>query len=200
MSTESGPENLDSLLMGNVSEGSEETSEQIADRIAAAQAKLAKVKKEEGEAQSFDDKLAKLLKSMNYSLIDFVAFLIDKEVPSLTILAIISLANNEAGKICFAEFQKVIDNNFTIIPLLPNHKKEAQKIELWLKFINKANSESKTLKLFVYKENTEFVSRISTETAKMLKYFLIKNRILEFDEKKLKEALQKYEKEIFAEK
>ena len=197
MSTESGPENLDDMLMGNVSEGSEETSEQIADRIAAAQAKLAKVKKDEGEAQDFDNKLAKLLKKLDHSLIDFVAFLIDKEVPSLTILAIVSLANNEAGKICFVEFQKVVDENFSIIPLLPNHKKEAHKIELWLKFINKANIESK---MFVYKDDKDFVSRVSSETAKMLKNFLIKNNVLEFDEKKLKEALMKYEKEIFSEK
>jgi hypothetical protein len=200
MSTESGPENLDDLMMGNVSEGSEETSEQIANRIAAAQAKLAKVKKDEGEAQDFDNKLANLLKKLNYKLIDFIAFLIDKEVPSLTILAIISLANNEAGKICFVEFQKVVNENFSIVPLLPNHKKEAHKIELWLKFINKANIESKTLKLFVYKDNKDFVSRVSSETAKMLKNFLIKNNVLEFDEEKLKKALQQYEKEIFAKK
>jgi hypothetical protein len=199
MSAESGPENLDDMLMGNVSEGSEETSESIADRIAAAQAKLAKVKKDEGEAQNFDDKLAKILKKFSYDLIDFVAFLIDKEVPSLTILAIISLASNEAGKICYTEFHKVIDDYYAIMPLLPSNKKEAQKIELWLKFINKANSVSKTLKLSIYRENKEFVARLSAETAKMLKEFLIKNKVAEFDEEKLKKALLKYEKEIFAE-
>ena len=44
---EGGPEGLDDLLMGNVSEGSEETSEALLARIAAAQAKLVAVKKDE---------------------------------------------------------------------------------------------------------------------------------------------------------
>lgn len=199
MSAESGPENLDSLMMGNVSEGSEETSESVADRIAAAQAKLTKVRKDEKKAHNFDEKLAKILQDLDYNIIDFIAFLINKEVPSLTILAVLSLVSNEAGKICFAEFHKIMDDDFAIAPLLPNHKKEAQKIELWLKFIHKANLESKTLKLFVYRDNKEFVSRMSSETAKMLKNFLIKNNVLEFDEAKLKRALITYEKEIFAE-
>jgi hypothetical protein len=199
MSAESGPENLDDLMMGNVSEGSEETSESIAARIAAAQAKLAKVQKDEKQAHDFDEKLAKILKEFSYDLIDFVAFLIDKEVPSLTILAIIALANNEAGKICYTEFHKTLDDNYAIVPLLPSNKKEAHKIELWLKFIHRANTASKTLKLSVYKKNKEFVDRLSAETAKMLKEFLIKNKVAEFDEEKLKKALIKYEKEIFAE-
>ncbi len=197
MSAESGSESLDSLMMGNVSEGSEESSESIAARIAAAQARLAKVKKDEKQAQDFDEKLAKILKHFSYSLIDFVAFLIDKEVPSLTILAIISLANNEAGKICYTEFHKTLDDHYAIVPILPNNKKEAHKIELWLKFIHQANARSKTLKLSAYKNNKEFVSRLSTETAQMLKDFLIKNKVAEFDEEKLKKALAKYEKEIF---
>ncbi len=199
MSAESGPENLDDMLMGNVSEGSEESSESIATRIAAAQAKLVKVRKDEKKAHNFDEKLAKILKNFSYELIDFVAFLIDKEVPSLTILAIVSLASNEAGKICYQEFHKKLDTETAIIPLLPNHQKEAQKIELWLKFIHQANSLSTTLKLFVYKDNADFVARLSSETAKMLKEFLVKNQILEFDEAKLKEALNIYEKKIFAE-
>lgn len=199
MSAESGPENLDSMLMGNVSEGSEETSESIAARISAAQAKLAKVKKDEKNAHDFDEKLAKILKNFSYDLIDFVAFLIDKEVPSLTILAIIALADNEAGKICYTKFHKTLDDNYTIVPLLPSNKKEAHKIELWLKFIQQANDISKTLKLSIYRKNKNFVDRLSSETAKMLKEFLIKNKVAEFDEDKLKKALTKYEKEIFAE-
>ncbi len=199
MSAESGPENLDSLMMGNVSEGSEESSESIAARIAAAQAKLAKVKKDEQEAQDFDEKLAKILKTLDYELIDFVAFLIDKEVPSLTILALISLVSNSAGKVCYTEFHKTLDSHFAIVPLMPNNEKEAHKIELWLKFIHHANAASKTLKLSVYRKDKEFVGRLSTETAKMLKDFLIKNKVTEFDEEKLKKALAKYEKEIFAE-
>ena len=199
MSAESGPENLDDLMMGNVSEGSEESSESIAARIAAAQAKLAKVKKDEKHAHDFDEKLAKILKNFSSEMIDFIAFLIDKEVPSLTILAIIALASNEAGKICYTEFHKTLDDHYAIVPLLPSNKKEAHKIELWLKFIHRANAASKTLKLSVYKDNKEFVQRLSAETARMLKDFLIKNKVAEFDEEKLKKALTKYEKEIFAE-
>ena len=53
---------LDDLLMGNVGEGSEETSEQLIARIAAAQARLAAVKKDEKKSSVHDRQLAQIIK------------------------------------------------------------------------------------------------------------------------------------------
>jgi hypothetical protein len=87
---------LDDLLMGNVAEGSEETSEQIAARISSAQARLAAVKKDEKKTSKHDTQLAQVIKHLPMELIPFVSWLINHEIPSLTILAILSLSQKPA--------------------------------------------------------------------------------------------------------
>lgn len=87
---------LDDLLMGNVAEGSEETSEQIAARISSAQARLAAVKKDEKKTSKHDTRLAQVIKHLPMELIPFVSWLINHEIPSLTILAILSLSQKPA--------------------------------------------------------------------------------------------------------
>lgn len=87
---------LDDLLMGNVAEGSEETSEQIAARISSAQARLATVKKDEKKTSKHDTQLAQVIKHLPMELIPFVSWLINHEIPSLTILAILSLSQKPA--------------------------------------------------------------------------------------------------------
>jgi len=59
--SESAPDGLDGLMMGNVSEEAGESNEQIQARIAAAAAKVQQIKKDEAQAHSFDDQLAKLI-------------------------------------------------------------------------------------------------------------------------------------------
>lgn len=88
---------LDDLLMGNVAEGSEETSEQIAARISSAQARLAAVKKDEKKSSKHDYQLAQVIKHLPLELIPFVSWLINHEIPSATILAILSLSNKPAA-------------------------------------------------------------------------------------------------------
>ena len=66
---------LDDLLMGNVTEGSEETSEQIAARISSAQARLAAVKKDEKRSSKHDCQLAQVIKHLPLELIPFVSIM-----------------------------------------------------------------------------------------------------------------------------
>jgi len=82
---------LEDMMMGNVSEEASESSEKIAARLAAAQKKIAAVKRDEKKSHGFDEKLSKILPKFSVVLLDFVIFLIDKEVPSCTILAMISV-------------------------------------------------------------------------------------------------------------
>jgi hypothetical protein len=188
---------LDDLLMGNVAEGSEETQEQIAARIAAAQAKLAAVQKDEKKSKGFDGHLANVLKSLTISQIRFVAFLIDHEVPSLTILAMIAIVSDEAGKAIFTELEKS----------LPDEKpdenlpaKISEKISLWWRLISAADAASKTLKLVDLHENHDFTRRVGKEFSAMLQTFLKKNNVHEFDSGKLKKILHRHERKIFAAK
>ena len=90
---------LDDLLMGNVGEGSEETSEQLVARITAAQARLAAVKKDEKKSSVHDRQLAQIIKYLQPSLLKLVAWMIDQEIPSFTVLALVSLACRPAAEI-----------------------------------------------------------------------------------------------------
>ena len=99
---------LDDLMMGNVSEEASESDEKIQARIAAAVARLRKIKKDSKKSHGFDEALAKILRQLTPTQLDDVIFLIDHEIPSLTILAILSLVNDGAGKICYAEFEAQI--------------------------------------------------------------------------------------------
>ncbi|MBT3349549.1 hypothetical protein HN954_01190 [bacterium] len=188
---------LDDLLMGDVSEGSEETQEQLAARISAAQAKLAAVQKDEKTSKNFDDQLAKILKKFSVAQIKFVAFLIDHEVPSLTILAMFSIDSDDAGKIAFAALEKSlpVDDRDEHLPT-----KFSEKISLWWRLISAADAESKTLKLADLRGNSGFTSRVGKEFPSMLSRFLNKNNVQDFDPEKLKKMLKKYEQKIFAKK
>ncbi|NJP03948.1 hypothetical protein HC823_01630 [Candidatus Gracilibacteria bacterium] len=134
---ESGAEGLDDLLMGNVAEGSEETSEQLAARIAAAQARLAKVQKDEATAKGFDTHLVKLIKNIGSDWIDFIAYLINKDVPSLTILAFFSVISDDAAALCFNEFKSTHKplEEIDLSPAQLENQKVVDRLHYWWKFI-----------------------------------------------------------------
>ncbi len=96
---------LDDLLMGNISEGSEETSEQLIARISAAQARLAAVKKDEKKSVGHDRQLAQIIKYLQPSLLKLVAWMIDQEIPSLTILAFVSLVCRPAAEMIESQIE-----------------------------------------------------------------------------------------------
>ncbi len=192
-------ENLDGLLMGDVSEEVTETDEQFAARLAATQQKIAQAKKDEKKSKDFDQKLSKIIAQLAHEHLDFVIFLIDNEVPSLTVLALISIVNEEAGKICFVEFDKFIEEKADFSLAKFNDPKIEEKISYWWTFIFAAEHCSKTTKLKSFRGKEDFVKTLSKNMADLLVFFLQKNQVREFEKEKLEQVLEKYEKMIFTE-
>lgn len=191
--------NLDDLMMGTVSEEVSESDEQFQARVAAAQARLAKLKKDEKKAKNFDHKLAKIIPSLDHHTLKLVVFLIDHDVPSLTILAMITLVSDEAGKICYTEFHKFIAERADFTPAKLGAKLE-EKVSLWWTFIFAADHMSTTTKLAEFRHHETFPEFVSLEFAEMLKRFLQENKAEQFDTQALKTTVEKYEKMMFEEK
>ncbi len=138
---------LEDMMLGNVSEDVSESDEQIQARIAAAQQKIAQIKKDEGSAKCFDGELARILNTLTRESLEFVIFLIDHEVPSLTVLSMLSIESSEAGKVCYTEFHQYIKEaaDFSIVKF--KDSKIEERVSLWWTFIFAANHVSKTTKL-----------------------------------------------------
>jgi hypothetical protein len=145
---------LDDLLMGNVAEGSEETSEQLIARIAAAQARLAAVKKDEKKSSTHDHQLAQIIKYLQPSLLQLVVWMIDKEIPSLTILAFFSIACRPAAEIVESQIEL---NDLEELEFLSEVSNEVirQKISEWCSFVIIADSHSATLRLSSFQKDWE---------------------------------------------
>ncbi len=195
--SESIGENLDGLVMGEgVSEQASESDEKFKARVAAAQVKLKKIKKDEGKAKTFDHQLAKILPNLSHEQLKIVIFLIDHEVPSLTILAVLSIANDEAGKICYLEFEKHIESRADFSEAkLPTEVEE--KVSYWWTFIHGADHMSHTTYLYQLQNNKEFVEQFSKFLGQLLREFLVKNEVADFDESKLKAIIARYQTDIF---
>jgi len=188
--------NLEDLMLGNVGEEVSESDEQFAVRLASAQAKLAKIAKDESKSKNFDDKLAKIISYLSTHTLKLVVFLIDHDIPSLTILAIIALESDESAKICHGEFYKFISEpaDFSTVKL---DKELEEKISLWWTFILAANQISTTTKLDELKKNSSFTEFLSLEIIEMIKRFLIRNKVENFNKLALEKTLEKYQKDLF---
>ncbi len=188
--------NLDDLMLGNVGEEIGESDEQFAVRLVAAQAKLAKIAKDEGRAKNFDDKLARIIPRLSTHTLKLVVFLIDHDIPSLTILAIIALESDGAAKICHGEFYEFISEpvDFSTVKLT---KALEEKMSLWWTFILAANQISSTTKLEELKKNESFTELVSLEIIEMVKRFIATNKVEEFNKLALEKTLEKYQKDLF---
>lgn len=196
--SESVGDNLDGLVMGEgVSEQASESDEKFKARVAAAQVRLKKIKKDEGKAKNFDHKLAKILPGLTSGQLQVVIFLIDHEIPSLTILAVISIVNDEAGKICYMEFEKHIESRADFSGArLPSDIEE--KVSYWWTFIHGADHLSSTVYLYSLQSDREFVKQFSAYLGQLLRAFLVTSEVADFDEEKLKKIIQRYQTEIFS--
>ncbi len=189
-------EGLDDMMMGNVSEGVSESDEVFAERVRQAQAKIKQIKKDEKKSKNFDTKLSKIIPQLSPFLLDVVVFLIDFEVPSLTVLAIISLVQDDSGKICWKEFHEYIAEKADFSGAhLPEQIE--QKISYWWTFIYGADHVSKTEKIKDLKKEDIFLKKFSHYLGEILVTFLRENKIEEFDKVQLKKILQKYEIGLF---
>ncbi len=194
--TESGLENIDDLMMGNVSEATSESDEKFKARVAAAQAKLAKIKKDESKTKNFDLKLSKLITSLDQHTLRFVVFLINNGVQSLTILAMISLVNAKAEKICHTEFHKFIEEyaDFSETKLKPELEKQ---VSLWWTYTLAANQVATDTKLSKFEHDKTFQEFVELECMEMMKRFLKSHNVEEHDQPLLEQTMKKYEGMLF---
>ncbi len=172
---ETAPDSLDNLLMGNVSETVSETpNEEITQRIAATQAKLQGLKKDETKQTEFDRFLANIIPSLEKESILFVLFLIDNQVPSLTIIAFLSLHEYRCKALCEKEFTPFVTtwaqyNHWNIQESLQ------QEISRWWTFVLGADHLSTTTSLHDFRTQKElcvqFLSHIRTFLAQDNKSF-----------------------------
>lgn len=195
-------ENLDSLMIGNASEGvSEATSEEIAARAAATAKKMKQLRKDEGAAKEVDKQLAKILPTLSFSMLNFVAKMIDFHIPSLTILSCISLGKKERTDLCQAQLSTVpkIPVKHPLPKTLFQQKHIQGNIDLWWEQILQANSLSKTHRFFDLRANKDFVELISQGLAEILRNFLENQGEHSFDKKALEKVLNKRGAEFFVE-
>ena len=194
---EAGGDGLDGLMMGDVSEDVKETDEQFKARVQAAQARIKKVKKQEKRAKSHDNELAQIIRNLKSDELDLVIFCIDHEIPSLTILALLSIFDDESGKVCYAEFHKYIEETADFSLAKFGNKEAEEKISLWWTFIVGADLTSDTVKLQHLHHNVKFVKQFSHYLSVLLKKFLHRYEIDSFDLKALEKILTQYQKQLF---
>ena len=163
---------LDDLLMGNVAEGSEETSEQIAARIAASQARLAAVRKDEGVASTYDAYLAKVIKSLPMGLLRFAGWLIDREIPSFTILGLISLSNDMAQRVLAENLEVAKDMNPEFLSLIHSPKIRKHVAE-WSQAVVMIDRQSMTVKLSSLKKDTAHYSLFAGGLRSVIENYLL---------------------------
>lgn len=159
-------ESLDDLILGNVSETlSEKPNEDFAQRIAVAQAKLQQIQKDEKKQNEFDVFLARLIPKLSHKDLHLVLFLINEEIPSLTILAILSLFQSSCKMLCEKEFTPYVTTwaDYSHFPVASSLQEELAR---WWTFILAADHVSTTTKI-THKHSHEnfesvFLSHIHT--------------------------------------
>ncbi len=199
--SEQGEQGLDNLMLGNASEGvSEKSSEQIVARAAAAAQKMQQLRRDEASAKTFDEQLAKILPTLSIDLIDFVAFLITTNIPSLTILALLSIGSNpvtKTGAHHFSSQKEPLRFETDISVVKFENTKIAPQIDRWWRFIFLADTASTTLRLSDLRTNQPFVTRVSKELSTILKTFLAQNKVENFNKSELERVLNARGKQIF---
>lgn len=163
---------LDDLLMGNVAEGSEETSEQIAARIAASQARLAAVRKDEKSASVYDVHLAKVIASLPIGLLRFVAWLIDQEIPSFTILGILSLSDSNSREVLKENLEMAGDSNPEFLSLIHSGALR-KKVSLWCQSIIMIDRQVSTVRLYSLKKDTKSYSLFAGGLRSVVENYLL---------------------------
>ena len=183
---------LDDLVIGNVSEKARESGEKAAARSKAAAAKLKQIKKDESSTKNFDKILAKIIKNLDSEK--------DKEIPSLTILSILTLINELAKETCErAVMTKSKNDSALSIKNIP--KKILSEINLWIDLVYLSDRKSFDVCLKSFQKEQGFMSYLSTNFALIFKKFLEKNN---FEEKitttEISKILNFYKTKLFASK
>lgn len=165
---------LDDLLMGNIAEGSEETSEQIAARISAAQARLAAVRKDEKKATVYDHNLAQVIKTIPIELIPFVSWLINHEIPSLTILALFSLSHKPAADVITSIEIPETGSEPSFLAEI-HHPALRTKISDWSRLVVAADRLSTTVRLESLRKEQSKNSRLATGLRELIEIIWLRS-------------------------
>jgi hypothetical protein len=165
---------LDDLLMGNVAEGSEETSEQIAARISAAQARLAAVQRDEKKSSKYDHALAQVIKYLPIELIPFVSWLINHEIPSLTILGLLSLSNKPAADTISSLSVSNEESDREFLQKI-GHDVLRRKISEWTQVVLVADTLSATVRLQSLQKEQLKNSRFTTGLRELLEIIWLRS-------------------------
>ncbi len=144
---------IENLMMGTGSEKTQESKEALAARLTAAQVQLATTKKQEGHDRTYDEYLAQVLRSLPVELIDLVIAMVNHEVPSLTILAFLSLVVEAAKKPFDAE---PLMTKGAKQPM-PEFSESTETLGPWFGRIAVAEQVSFTVRLRHHKESKTFM-------------------------------------------
>jgi hypothetical protein len=194
---EGGGENFEGLLMGNVSETTSETDEQFAQRVAAAQAKLQKVKKDEQKSKSFDQALAQIIPELSPADLQAVIFCINHEIPSLTILACIGIINTKAFEMCRQELAPLIEEPADFSKAYIYDPEIESQMAWWWAFILAGDHLSKTIRMRDLKDNDEFLNSFSQYIDQFLSSFLERVATENINHDTLRPVLQQYTHRLF---
>lgn len=196
--SESLGSSLDSIMMGKGGEQASESSEQLQARVSAAQARIKALKKDEKKSRTYDHHLAQIVGDFSTQQVIFIAFLINNSVASEVILALFSIINPTAFKICAIEskifkagFQQLSPQNLSI------SVDQTKSIDAWWHHLYWADNTAKTGSLYEFNKNSDFILRFSSEMALLLKSFLTRNEIKEFNQSALEELLNARGRQLF---
>ncbi len=195
-------ETLDDLLQGNVSELVGESSEKIATRVKIAHDKIIAIYKQEDNAKQFDQSLVQVIKSLPLSLLEIVILCLNYEIPSLTILAIISISNEQSYGICSNQFMQYVKETANFAEANFKDHEQEQQMSYWWTFMFASNIVSDTLKLKDLHNTHEFVREFDGYIDYLLEIFLKKtqNNIetsYQYDEVGLRKCIDNYKQQLF---
>ena len=191
---------LEDLMMGAASESASESDEQFQARLAAAQARMAKIAKDENKAKNFDAHLAKLIPACSSKgLLDLIILMINHDVPSFTTLGVLSLVIPKAKIIVTTELSEKTITDISRTIKLPFGKQAVQyQVTSWLACIHLTDKASTSIYLSGLANDSDFVKALTQYLTALLEAFL-GTKEASITPKSIGEFFDTYQKKIFAE-
>ena len=189
---------LEDLMMGSPSEGASESNEQFQARLAAAQARMAKIAKDEKKAKNFDAHLAKLIPACSQKgLLDMVILMINHDIPSLTIIASLTLVMPEAEKLLTKELSAKVILDASGALKIPFGKPNTQKaIRFWLTSLTLSDKASTEVQFKSLKADTKFTESLLGHFSALLETFLATEE-MPVPPQEIERFFNDYESELF---
>ena len=189
---------LEDLMMGSPSEGASESNEQFQARLAAAQARMAKIAKDEKKAKNFDAHLAKLIPACSQKgLLDMVILMINHDIPSLTIIASLTLVMPEAEKLLTKELSAKVILDASGALKIPFGKPNTQKaMRFWLTSLTLSDKASTEVQFKSLKADTKFTESLLGHFSALLETFLATEE-MPVPPQEIERFFNDYESELF---